>query len=87
MNCLLFLLFFFLRNSTLKELLNQGRQKVLEATNALKALPREPIEDIIGQLVSNWGGERAVMSNFSGIQYVTIIHNYSANLTSKGNMI
>lgn len=42
--------------STLKELINQGRQKVLEATSALKSLPREPLEDIIGQLVSNREG-------------------------------
>lgn len=37
----------------LKELINQGRQKVVEATNALKALPREALEDIIGQVVSD----------------------------------
>ncbi|XP_072520399.1 transcriptional regulator ATRX isoform X2 [Salminus brasiliensis] len=34
-------------NQQLEELINQGRQKVVEATNALKALPREPLEDII----------------------------------------
>lgn len=50
MNCLLSLIFH--HNSALKDLINQGRQKVMEATNALKALPREPLEDIIGQLVS-----------------------------------
>lgn len=33
-------------------LINQGRQKVIEATNALKTLPREPLEDIIGKVVS-----------------------------------
>ncbi|XP_060783490.1 transcriptional regulator ATRX isoform X2 [Neoarius graeffei] len=37
-------------NQQLEELINQGRQKVLEATSALKSLPREPLEDIIGQL-------------------------------------
>ncbi|XP_076878918.1 transcriptional regulator ATRX isoform X2 [Brachyhypopomus gauderio] len=37
-------------NQQLEELINQGRQKVLEATNALKALPREPLEDIVGQV-------------------------------------
>lgn len=48
-----FLFLLFLHNSALKDLINQGRQKVMEATNALKALPREPLEDIIGQVVSN----------------------------------
>ncbi|KAB5571087.1 hypothetical protein PHYPO_G00220900 [Pangasianodon hypophthalmus] len=37
-------------NQQLEDLINQGRQKVLEATNALKALPREPLEDIVGQV-------------------------------------
>ncbi|XP_053361404.1 transcriptional regulator ATRX isoform X2 [Clarias gariepinus] len=37
-------------NQQLEDLINQGRQKVLEATNALKALPREPFEDIVGQV-------------------------------------
>ncbi|XP_027010347.2 transcriptional regulator ATRX isoform X1 [Tachysurus fulvidraco] len=37
-------------NQQLEELINQGRQKVVEATNALKALPREPLEDVIGQV-------------------------------------
>uniref|UniRef100_A0A6Q2YIC0 DNA helicase n=1 Tax=Esox lucius TaxID=8010 RepID=A0A6Q2YIC0_ESOLU len=32
------------------ELINQGRQKVMEATNALKFLPRESLEDTIGRL-------------------------------------
>uniref|UniRef100_A0AAR2K9B5 DNA helicase n=1 Tax=Pygocentrus nattereri TaxID=42514 RepID=A0AAR2K9B5_PYGNA len=37
-------------SSMLKELINQGRQKVVEATNALKSLPRESLEDVIGQV-------------------------------------
>uniref|UniRef100_A0A4W4F465 DNA helicase n=1 Tax=Electrophorus electricus TaxID=8005 RepID=A0A4W4F465_ELEEL len=37
-------------NQQLEELINQGRQKVVEATNALKALPRQPLEDIISQV-------------------------------------
>lgn len=37
-------------NQQLEDLINQGRQKVLEATNALKSLPREPLEDIVGQV-------------------------------------
>ncbi|KAM8848753.1 transcriptional regulator ATRX isoform 1-T2 [Synchiropus picturatus] len=37
-------------NQQLEELINQGRQKVIEATNALKALPRESLEDIVGRL-------------------------------------
>uniref|UniRef100_A0A8C7G8N3 DNA helicase n=1 Tax=Oncorhynchus kisutch TaxID=8019 RepID=A0A8C7G8N3_ONCKI len=32
------------------ELINQGRQKVMEATNALKFLPRESLEDTIGRV-------------------------------------
>lgn len=37
-------------NQQLEELLKQGKQKVLEATSALKVVPREPLEDIIAQL-------------------------------------
>lgn len=32
-------------------LINQGRQKVIEATNALKMVPRESLEDIISKVV------------------------------------
>ncbi len=39
--------------SVFKDLINQGRQKVLEATNALKSVPRESLEDIIAQVVSD----------------------------------
>lgn len=38
-----------------QDLINQGRQKVIEATNALKSLPRESLEDIIGRVVSVQG--------------------------------
>ncbi|KTF93548.1 hypothetical protein cypCar_00023833, partial [Cyprinus carpio] len=38
-------------NQQLEELINQGRQKVMEAANALKSVPREPLEDIIGQVL------------------------------------
>lgn len=34
----------------LEDLINQGRQKVLEASNSLKTLPRESYEDIIGRV-------------------------------------
>ncbi|XP_007228485.3 transcriptional regulator ATRX isoform X2 [Astyanax mexicanus] len=37
-------------NQQLEELINQGRQKVVEATNSLKALPREPLEDVIAKV-------------------------------------
>ncbi|KAK2890590.1 hypothetical protein Q8A67_013233 [Cirrhinus molitorella] len=37
-------------NQQLEDLINQGRQKVIEATNALKSVPREPLEDIIAQV-------------------------------------
>lgn len=43
---------FFISFICLQTLLNQGRQKVIEATNALKTLPREPLEDTIGKVVS-----------------------------------
>lgn len=35
-----------------QDLINQGRQKVIEATNALKTLTREPLEDTISRIVS-----------------------------------
>ncbi|XP_056138468.1 transcriptional regulator ATRX isoform X2 [Lampris incognitus] len=37
-------------NQQLEDLINQGRQKVLEATDALKTLPRESLEDIIANV-------------------------------------
>ncbi|KAK6297903.1 hypothetical protein J4Q44_G00309580 [Coregonus suidteri] len=37
-------------NPQLEDLINQGRQKVMEATNALKFLPRESLEDTIGRV-------------------------------------
>ncbi|XP_068181353.1 transcriptional regulator ATRX [Antennarius striatus] len=37
-------------NQQLEDLINQGRQKVIDATNALKALPREPLEDTIARV-------------------------------------
>ncbi|KAM4555400.1 transcriptional regulator ATRX [Odontesthes bonariensis] len=37
-------------NQQLEDLINQGRQKVIEATNALKALSRETLEDTIARL-------------------------------------
>ncbi|XP_029703212.1 transcriptional regulator ATRX isoform X2 [Takifugu rubripes] len=37
-------------NQQLESLINQGRQKVIEATNALKALPRESLEDVIAKV-------------------------------------
>lgn len=37
-------------NQQLEGLINQGRQKVIEATNALKMFPRESLEDIISKV-------------------------------------
>ncbi|KAM9741632.1 transcriptional regulator ATRX isoform 2-T2 [Menidia menidia] len=37
-------------NQQLEDLINQGRQKVIEATNALKALSRETLEDTIARV-------------------------------------
>ncbi|XP_049898302.1 transcriptional regulator ATRX isoform X2 [Epinephelus moara] len=37
-------------NQQLEELINQGRQKVIEATNALKTLARESLEDTIARV-------------------------------------
>ncbi|XP_068596338.1 transcriptional regulator ATRX [Brachionichthys hirsutus] len=37
-------------NQQLEDLINQGRQKVIEATNALKSLPRESVEDTIARV-------------------------------------
>ncbi|XP_066571057.1 transcriptional regulator ATRX isoform X2 [Amia ocellicauda] len=35
-------------NQQLEDLINQGREKVVEASNAIKAMPKETLEDIIG---------------------------------------
>ncbi|OON97899.1 MAG: hypothetical protein ATN36_02160 [Epulopiscium sp. Nele67-Bin005] len=35
-----------------QDLINQGRQKVIQATTALKALQRESLEDTIARVVS-----------------------------------
>lgn len=43
---------FFISIICVQSLINQGRQKVIEATNALKTLPREPLEDTISKVVS-----------------------------------
>ncbi|XP_033949364.1 transcriptional regulator ATRX isoform X2 [Pseudochaenichthys georgianus] len=37
-------------NQQLEDLINQGRQKVIEATNSLKSIIREPLEDLIGRV-------------------------------------
>uniref|UniRef100_H3CU71 DNA helicase n=1 Tax=Tetraodon nigroviridis TaxID=99883 RepID=H3CU71_TETNG len=37
-------------NQQLESLINQGRQKVIEATNSLKSLPRESLEDVIAKV-------------------------------------
>ncbi|XP_059378160.1 transcriptional regulator ATRX-like [Carassius carassius] len=37
-------------NQQLEDLINQGRQKVIEATNALKSVHREQLEDIVAQV-------------------------------------
>uniref|UniRef100_A0A3Q3W1Z0 DNA helicase n=1 Tax=Mola mola TaxID=94237 RepID=A0A3Q3W1Z0_MOLML len=37
-------------NQQLENLINQGRQKVIEATNALKSILREPVEDTIAKV-------------------------------------
>uniref|UniRef100_A0A7N6BU51 DNA helicase n=1 Tax=Anabas testudineus TaxID=64144 RepID=A0A7N6BU51_ANATE len=39
-----------MNNQQLEDLINQGRQKVIEATNALKTLTREPLEDTISRI-------------------------------------
>ncbi|XP_063347901.1 transcriptional regulator ATRX isoform X1 [Pelmatolapia mariae] len=47
-------------NQQLEELINQGRQKVIEATNALKSLSRESLEDIISRV---WKENPALTEN------------------------
>ncbi|XP_028816103.1 transcriptional regulator ATRX isoform X2 [Denticeps clupeoides] len=37
-------------NQQLEEVVRQGRQNVIDATNALKSIPREPLEDLIGRI-------------------------------------
>uniref|UniRef100_A0A8C4E5W4 DNA helicase n=1 Tax=Dicentrarchus labrax TaxID=13489 RepID=A0A8C4E5W4_DICLA len=39
-----------MNNQQLEDLINQGRQKVIEATNALKSLSRESLEDTIARV-------------------------------------
>lgn len=46
--CLMFSVSFI----CVQDLINQGRQKVIEATNALKSLSRESLEDTIARVVS-----------------------------------
>uniref|UniRef100_A0A8C2FEV6 DNA helicase n=1 Tax=Cyprinus carpio TaxID=7962 RepID=A0A8C2FEV6_CYPCA len=55
-------------NQQLEELINQGRQKVMEAANALKSVPREPLEDIIGQVENPSLPEAQVQSMAVGRQ-------------------
>ncbi|XP_034739450.1 transcriptional regulator ATRX isoform X7 [Etheostoma cragini] len=47
-------------NQQLEELINQGRHKVIEATNALKTLTRESLEDTIARL---WKENPALTEN------------------------
>uniref|UniRef100_A0AAX7TUF5 DNA helicase n=1 Tax=Astatotilapia calliptera TaxID=8154 RepID=A0AAX7TUF5_ASTCA len=47
-------------NQQLEDLINQGRQKVIEATNALKSLSRESLEDIISRV---WKENPALTEN------------------------
>uniref|UniRef100_A0A3Q2UTF1 DNA helicase n=1 Tax=Haplochromis burtoni TaxID=8153 RepID=A0A3Q2UTF1_HAPBU len=47
-------------NQQLEDLINQGRQKVIEATNALKSLSRESLEDIISR---QWKENPALTEN------------------------
>uniref|UniRef100_A0A3P9C038 DNA helicase n=1 Tax=Maylandia zebra TaxID=106582 RepID=A0A3P9C038_9CICH len=48
-------------NQQLEDLINQGRQKVIEATNALKSLSRESLEDIISRV--QWKENPALTEN------------------------
>lgn len=43
---------FYVSFICVQDLINQGRQKVIEATNALKSLSRESLEDTIARVVS-----------------------------------
>ncbi|KAG7244913.1 hypothetical protein INR49_024310 [Caranx melampygus] len=47
-------------NQQLEDLINQGRQKVMEATNALKTLSRESLEDVIARV---WKENPALTEN------------------------
>ncbi|CAN9514882.1 unnamed protein product [Ophioblennius macclurei] len=47
-------------NQQLEDLINQGRQKVIQATNALKTLQREPLEDTIAAV---WKENPALTEN------------------------
>ncbi|XP_017279651.1 transcriptional regulator ATRX [Kryptolebias marmoratus] len=67
-----------MNNQQLEDLINLGRQKVIEATNALKALARESLEDIIARV---WK-ENASLTE-SQVQAVALRHQATVEMELK----
>uniref|UniRef100_A0A8C9TWU7 DNA helicase n=1 Tax=Scleropages formosus TaxID=113540 RepID=A0A8C9TWU7_SCLFO len=64
-------------NQQLEDLINQGRQKVMEATNSLKSIPRETLEETIQRVVS---GLRTENRNLSEAQLQSMALGRQASL-------
>uniref|UniRef100_A0A3Q2DAU2 DNA helicase n=1 Tax=Cyprinodon variegatus TaxID=28743 RepID=A0A3Q2DAU2_CYPVA len=65
-------------NQQLEDLISQGRQKVIEATNALKALARETMEDIIARI---WKENPTLTEN--EVQALTLRHQANVEIELK----
>uniref|UniRef100_A0A3B5L6E0 DNA helicase n=1 Tax=Xiphophorus couchianus TaxID=32473 RepID=A0A3B5L6E0_9TELE len=65
-------------NQQLEDLINQGRQKVIEATNALKALARESMEDVIARI---WKDNPTLTE--SQVQALTLRHQATVEMELK----
>ncbi|XP_032410476.1 transcriptional regulator ATRX isoform X1 [Xiphophorus hellerii] len=65
-------------NQQLEDLINQGRQKVIEATNALKALARESMEDVIARI---WKDNPTLTE--SQVQALTLRHQAAVEMELK----
>lgn len=59
-----------------QDLINQGREKVVEATNSVTAARIQPLEDIISTIVSEMGDGKVL--NFIR-QRMTILYGHSAH--------
>lgn len=59
-----------------QDLINQGREKVVEATNSVTAARIQPLEDIISTIVSEMGDGKVL--NFIR-QGMTIVYGHSAH--------
>uniref|UniRef100_A0A1A8NVS6 DNA helicase n=2 Tax=Nothobranchius pienaari TaxID=704102 RepID=A0A1A8NVS6_9TELE len=65
-------------NQQLEDLINQGRQKVIEASNSLKSLSRESLEDVIARV---WKDSPALTE--SQVQAMALRHQASVEMELK----